>query len=167
MLFRSTRRSTPLPSVAGRCAKSRAAPVSSTLGPKMLRVLVALVVVASAYPALILLPGGGLAEFGAVMVGIVTGGVSLLAGVPLAIWFVKQRWFKLWQSLLVGGLIGVVVGLALNNSMGFAMFVFILKFVALGCLHTAAFWVLAFWKNHSISPISAHAAAGTKVNNEA
>ena len=97
----------------------------------MLRVFVALVVVASAYPVLILLQGEELAEFGAVMVGIVTGGVSLLAGVPLAIWFVKQRWFRFWQSLLVGGLIGVVVGLAFNNSMGFVMFVFALQFVAI------------------------------------
>ena len=51
--------------------------------------------------------------------------------------------------------------------MGFVLFVFVLQFVALDCLHTAAFWVLAFWKNHAISPISPFAAAGTKVKNVA
>jgi len=133
----------------------------------MLRVLFAIVVVASAYPALILLHGGELAEFGAVMVGTVTGGMSILAGVPLAIWFVKRGWFKLWQSLLAGATIGLVVGLAFNNSAGFAMLVYVLKFIALGSLHTVACWVLAFWKNTAFSSLGAHRAAGVKVNNVA
>lgn len=126
----------------------------------MLRVILALAVVASAYPLVILLGGGQYAVGGAIMVAIVTVGVSLLFGVPLALWFVKRGWLKLWQSLLVGVAIGVVAGLAFNTSVEFsAAFLIVLKFVALGGMHTGMFWVLAFWKNQRLIGTSPHGAS--------
>jgi hypothetical protein len=134
----------------------------------MQRVILALAVVASAYPLLILLAGGQFAVGGAVIVGIVTVGASLLAGVPLAFWFVKRGWLKFWQSLLVGGGLGVVVGLAFNTFVELsAAFGFILKFVALGGLHTGVFWVLAFWRNQRLLGTSPHEASNTKAEGAA
>jgi hypothetical protein len=117
----------------------------------MPRVLFALALVAIAYPTFVLLVGGEGAVVGAAIVGTVTVGVSLLAGVPLVLWFVKRAWFKFWQSAFAGLVLGAMVGVALNTFVELSdTILFVVKYTAIGGLHTATFWVLAFWKNRSL-----------------
>jgi hypothetical protein len=124
---------------------------------QMLRVLVALALVASAFPVLILLLNGKGEVGGAAIVGSVTVGVSVLAGAPLALWFVMRGWFKFWQCALAGSLLGTLVGIALNSFVELNdIVVFVLKFAAIGGVHTSAFWVLAFWRNQSLVGVGAY-----------
>jgi hypothetical protein len=121
----------------------------------MPRILVALVVVAAAYPMVILVQGGQFAVGGAVIVGIVTVGATLIAGVPLVAWYCKMKWFKLWQAALGGATVGLALSPLLSFSPEWARdFRVAGVCTALGCGHGVAFWLIAFWKNRSLPSCS-------------
>jgi hypothetical protein len=93
----------------------------------------------------------------------ITVGISLLIGAPLAFLFLRNGWLKLWQSIVTGAAIGACVGAAFNTHIELSeQTIHLLKFAALGSLHTAAFWVLAFWKKSSLQRSQAHENASSQ-----
>ena len=119
----------------------------------MLRLAIALVVVAGAYPVLILLQGGWFSTQGALLIGMFTVGATLFAGIPLAAWFVAKRWLKLWQACLAGLGVGIACSLPFWFTGSLAASARTAAvFAAFGAIHGAALWALGLWKNSRFSP---------------
>jgi hypothetical protein len=114
----------------------------------MLRVNLALAVVALAYPALFLFFGGWDVG-GAVLVGIFTVPISVFVGIPLVAWFLRHGWFALWQALLAGAFAGLVLLCAMYFLFG-GMLSAALPVMTVGALHGFVFWMIAFWRNTAI-----------------
>jgi hypothetical protein len=129
----------------------------------MARIIISLIAVATAFPFVIFFGGGQFADGGAVIVGIVTVGATLLIGVPLVLWYFKKRWFKLWQATFGGATVGLLLSPLLAFSGGTERFFYVATtFAALGCTHGIAFWFLAFWRNSSLPDPATSAAASPR-----
>ena len=118
----------------------------------MLRVGVALLIVALACPVGILLLEDQWAIGGAMIVGTFTIGASLLIGAPLVAWCIRRGWLAPWQAVLGGSLAGLLCsGVLFLGGLDQGP----LPFVLFGAAHGFAFWVLAFWRNSRIRRNSA------------
>jgi hypothetical protein len=109
----------------------------------MLRICVALLIVALAYPGVVLLLSNQ--HVVAMFVGMITVGASLLVGLPLVAWCLRRGWLSVWHATVGGAFAGLSCAAALlllDSVTGLA-----LPFVAVGAVHGLAFWVLAFWRN--------------------
>ncbi len=95
----------------------------------------------------------------ALMIAIVTGGVSLFAGVPLFLLFRTRRWLAFWQCLLGGALAGQIlavpfVGFAFRYVLTLDGLVNLLPLLGLlaiyGGMHGALFWLVAVAGNDDL-----------------
>jgi hypothetical protein len=121
----------------------------------MLRVYLGLIIVAGAYPLGILLLGSDEAVGAAVIIGTVTVAATLLLGLPLALWFVQRGWVKFWQVALAGALVGLLCALPFVLGTTAEQFLqSVSRFAAFGLAHSAAFWLLAIYRNSSLSRLS-------------
>jgi peptidoglycan/LPS O-acetylase OafA/YrhL len=109
----------------------------------MLRICVALLIVALAYPGVVLLLSN---QYGVAMfVGMFTVGASLLIGLPLVAWCLRRGRLSVWHATVGGAFAGLSCAAALLLLDGTAGLAF--PFVAFGAVHGLALWVLAFWRN--------------------
>lgn len=119
----------------------------------MIRLYLSLIVVALAYPLVIFAFAQGQAAQKATLVGAFTVSATLLVGLPLAIWCVRNGRLRFWQAVLAGALAGAVsVGLVLldgTQKMVLASHL-LLPLATMGAIHGAAFWLLGVFKNDAL-----------------
>ena len=86
---------------------------------------------------------------------------SFILGVPAFLIFHKYSWLKLWQVIVAGTALGVIVGLLFSLIAGFNNQMILSNILGLGLfgLHglvvSLAFWIVAFMKvgsNKSLQP---------------
>lgn len=127
----------------------------------MPRLYVALILVALAYPFGVLALAREFAEGGAIIIGTFTVGASLLIGLPLALWFIRRGWLKLWQAALAGAVSGLMCTLPFLLGDGLASASqFLIPFGSVGACHGIAFWLLAIFRNKALQHRGAGAPAG-------
>jgi hypothetical protein len=74
-------------------------------------------------------------------------GAALVFGVPSFRVFSRRGWVRLWQYVVVGALIGLVMLLLIGVMVGELLFgpLTVLVFAAGGALSTIGFWMIAVW----------------------
>ena len=114
----------------------------------MLRVVLGFLLCALAYPIVIIASGSSGALGGAGYVAVFTVGITVVVAWPLYAWYLKKRWFKLWQSLIGGAFAGLLasVPFAFAGSWYIAWF-FASVFGGIGAAHALVFWLVAIWRN--------------------
>jgi hypothetical protein len=113
----------------------------------MIRVIVAFIVVALAYPLSVLVIGGEGGLSGALLVASFTVPATLVIGVPLFLLFRHRAWFKWWHFLAGGFVVGLACSLPFLVQGWEATALFAPYFIVFGLLHGVAFWLLAVWRN--------------------
>lgn len=117
----------------------------------MLRLVLALLVCAVAYPVALLIGKEPAAAGGALFVGAFTVLGTLAVGVPLLAWCIRRNWVAFWHALLGGAAIGASVSLPLGLFGGMlGVLHFGLFFAAIGAAHAGLFWLLGVWRNPEV-----------------
>lgn len=118
----------------------------------MPRLFAALLFVAFGFPLGVLVLADKYALEGAAIVGAFTVGASLLIGLPLALWFVRRGWLRLWQAATAGAAAGAIVAsIVVSDPLGRSPLEIYLTLSGFGSLHGVAFWLLAFFKNGALT----------------
>ncbi len=114
----------------------------------MRRVALGFLLCALGYPLVVLASGVPGAAGGAGFVAVFTVGASLIGGLPLWAWFQRNGWFKLWQSLLAGLVLGALASLpfAVAGNVYTVLF-FAGVFALIGAAHALLFWLVAVCRN--------------------
>lgn len=117
----------------------------------MPRVLMALLVVALAFPALVIALGIHATLGGALAAGAKIFAVILALGLPALGCFCRLQWWQPWRFIAGGTLGGALCALPFVGSATFNFGFLVLVFALLGAFIAVPFWVLAIWRNDKLT----------------
>ena len=114
----------------------------------MLRVILALIIIAFWLPIVIILYSGSVAA--AILYGVYSFLIALFVCVPLTIIYINFKRIKLYQFMFMGSIFGAGWGLLFSSP--HVKLNTLILFAVVSAAYSMLYWILAFWNNNKFIP---------------